>query len=262
MATTEQESREVAEAARETEWADKGFMREIFLGNLRIDWIHPFPETELRPKAREFYAQHEGVPRERGRQRGDRSHRRVPAAGDRGPAQARRLRHEDCRGVRRPRLQPGRVHPRARVDRPVRRERHRRAQRAPVDRLAAATQVVRHRSPEEEVPAALRQGFDQRVCAHRAGRRQRPGSAVDLRHQDARGRLHPERREALVHERHLRRALGGDGARSPDQEDQHVHRRGRLGRRRDRLSLPVHGPARARERHHPLQERHASPRRT
>ena len=43
MATTEQESREVAEAARETEWADKGFMREIFLGNLRIDWIHPYP---------------------------------------------------------------------------------------------------------------------------------------------------------------------------------------------------------------------------
>jgi alkylation response protein AidB-like acyl-CoA dehydrogenase len=56
MATTEQESREVAEAARETEWADKGFMREIFLGNLHIDWIHPFPETALRPKAREFYA--------------------------------------------------------------------------------------------------------------------------------------------------------------------------------------------------------------
>jgi alkylation response protein AidB-like acyl-CoA dehydrogenase len=57
MATTsEQESREVAEAARETEWADKGFMREIFLGNLRVDWIHPFPETALRPKAREFYA--------------------------------------------------------------------------------------------------------------------------------------------------------------------------------------------------------------
>jgi alkylation response protein AidB-like acyl-CoA dehydrogenase len=54
--TTEQESREVAEAARETEWADKGFMREVFLGNLRVDWVHPYPETELRPKAREFYA--------------------------------------------------------------------------------------------------------------------------------------------------------------------------------------------------------------
>ena len=52
-------------------------------------------------------------------------------------------------------------------------------------------------------------------------------------------------------------------ARDPaDQEDQHVHRRGRLGGRRGRLPLPLHGSARARERHHPLQERRASPRRT
>jgi len=52
--TTEQESREVAEAARESTWAGKGFMREIFLGNFRFDWISPYPETEIRPEARDF----------------------------------------------------------------------------------------------------------------------------------------------------------------------------------------------------------------
>src|SRR5262245_22268894 len=54
--TSEQESRAVAEAARETEWAGKGFLRELFLGNFRFDWVTPFPHTELRPKARDFYA--------------------------------------------------------------------------------------------------------------------------------------------------------------------------------------------------------------
>ncbi len=42
-AVTEAEAREVAEAARETEWADS-FVKELFEGNLRLDLIHPFPE--------------------------------------------------------------------------------------------------------------------------------------------------------------------------------------------------------------------------
>jgi alkylation response protein AidB-like acyl-CoA dehydrogenase len=41
---TEQESREVAEAARETEWTAPSFVRELFLGNFRLDLIHPYPE--------------------------------------------------------------------------------------------------------------------------------------------------------------------------------------------------------------------------
>jgi hypothetical protein len=52
--TTEQESREVAEAARESTWAGRGFMREVFLGNFRFDWISPYPETEIGEEAREF----------------------------------------------------------------------------------------------------------------------------------------------------------------------------------------------------------------
>jgi alkylation response protein AidB-like acyl-CoA dehydrogenase len=40
---TEQEAREVAEAAREQEWR-ASFVKELFEGNLRLDLIHPFPE--------------------------------------------------------------------------------------------------------------------------------------------------------------------------------------------------------------------------
>lgn len=40
---TEQEAREVAEAAREQEWASS-FVKELFEGRLLIDLVHPFPE--------------------------------------------------------------------------------------------------------------------------------------------------------------------------------------------------------------------------
>src|SRR5436853_3411623 len=38
------EAREVAEAAREQEWAAPSFVRDLFLGKLRMDLIHPYPE--------------------------------------------------------------------------------------------------------------------------------------------------------------------------------------------------------------------------
>ncbi|MDQ2767253.1 MAG: acyl-CoA dehydrogenase family protein [Gemmatimonadota bacterium] len=40
---TEQEARDVAEAARESDWIEPSFLRELFLGRLRLDLIHPFP---------------------------------------------------------------------------------------------------------------------------------------------------------------------------------------------------------------------------
>ena len=43
---TEQESREVVEAARETEWKLPSFGKELFLGNLRLDLIHPQPPLD------------------------------------------------------------------------------------------------------------------------------------------------------------------------------------------------------------------------
>src|SRR5690348_1635022 len=40
---TEQEAREVAEAAREKEWEAPSFVRELFEGSFRLDLVHPFP---------------------------------------------------------------------------------------------------------------------------------------------------------------------------------------------------------------------------
>jgi hypothetical protein len=43
MAVTvaEQQARDVVEAARETEWKLPSFGKELFLGNFRLDLIHP-----------------------------------------------------------------------------------------------------------------------------------------------------------------------------------------------------------------------------
>jgi len=43
---TEQEAREVAEAAREKEWESPSFVRELFDGSFRLDLVHPFPAPD------------------------------------------------------------------------------------------------------------------------------------------------------------------------------------------------------------------------
>ena len=54
--TTEHESREVAEASRQKEWTQPSFLRELFLGTLRLDLIHPYPLAgEDRPEFAAFY---------------------------------------------------------------------------------------------------------------------------------------------------------------------------------------------------------------
>ncbi len=48
------EARRVAEEARETEWKAPSLLRQIFLGNFRLDLVHPFPEPP--PERPEFHA--------------------------------------------------------------------------------------------------------------------------------------------------------------------------------------------------------------
>jgi alkylation response protein AidB-like acyl-CoA dehydrogenase len=60
-AVSEQEARQVAEEARETEWQAPSFLKEIFLGNFRLDLIHPFPEAP--PERPEFRAFHDRMER-------------------------------------------------------------------------------------------------------------------------------------------------------------------------------------------------------
>ncbi len=53
--TSEQESRQVAEEAREQEWAGRGFLRDLFLGKLSLELVHPFPVSgEDRPEFTKF----------------------------------------------------------------------------------------------------------------------------------------------------------------------------------------------------------------
>lgn len=61
---TEDEAREVAESARESDWAGKSFLRELFLGTLKIDWIDPFPETEETERFKEYAAKLEAFLRD------------------------------------------------------------------------------------------------------------------------------------------------------------------------------------------------------
>ncbi|HJP85128.1 MAG TPA: acyl-CoA dehydrogenase family protein [Gemmatimonadaceae bacterium] len=49
---TEKEARDVAEAARETEWENPSFVRELFLGRFRLDLIHPHPPNDTAEEAR------------------------------------------------------------------------------------------------------------------------------------------------------------------------------------------------------------------
>ncbi len=49
---TEQVAREVAEAARETEWTAPSFVRELFNGRFRLDLIHPYPVLDPEEEAR------------------------------------------------------------------------------------------------------------------------------------------------------------------------------------------------------------------
>ncbi|HYD54910.1 MAG TPA: acyl-CoA dehydrogenase family protein [Gemmatimonadaceae bacterium] len=49
---SEQEARDVAEAARESEWSGPSFVRDLFLGRFRLDLIHPHPADDPEEAAR------------------------------------------------------------------------------------------------------------------------------------------------------------------------------------------------------------------
>ncbi len=49
---SEKEARDVAEAARESDWSGPSFVRELFLGKFRLDLIHPHPAEDPAEVAR------------------------------------------------------------------------------------------------------------------------------------------------------------------------------------------------------------------
>jgi alkylation response protein AidB-like acyl-CoA dehydrogenase len=62
---SEKEARQVAESARETEWVMPSFVRELFLGRLRLDLIDPppQPDPEEQKRAAAFHAKLEAFAR-------------------------------------------------------------------------------------------------------------------------------------------------------------------------------------------------------
>ncbi len=64
---SEQEAREVAEAAREKEWQAPSFVRELFEGSFRLDLVHPYPQPDPADleRARPFMERLERFLRER-----------------------------------------------------------------------------------------------------------------------------------------------------------------------------------------------------
>ena len=50
---SEQEALAVAEASRQKKWRQPSFLKELFLGNFRLDLIHPYP---IREEPREEFA--------------------------------------------------------------------------------------------------------------------------------------------------------------------------------------------------------------
>src|SRR5262245_36881228 len=64
---SEMEARRVAEEAREAEWREPSFLKELFLGNFHLHLIHPFPDpsTPPRPEYLDFYRKMERFLRER-----------------------------------------------------------------------------------------------------------------------------------------------------------------------------------------------------
>jgi len=53
---SEQESRQVAEASRQDKWEKPSFLRDLFLGRLRLDLVHPYPlARDERPEFAAFF---------------------------------------------------------------------------------------------------------------------------------------------------------------------------------------------------------------
>ena len=255
---SEREARDVAEAARETDWDRPSFAKELYLGRFDLALIHPHPRADADDEARgeEFLARLREVLRDPRRQP-DRARGADPRRLPEGLRRARRVRHEDPPRVRRPRPVDVLLRQGADAGRLGAPEPRRAGVGPPVDRRARAGEDVRHRRAEAAVAATLRRGRHHGVPADRARRRLRPG---------------PDGRTATPTDDGSAYLLDGvklwttNGviaelvvvmARVPEHagqqgRDHRLRGRVRLARHHRRAPQRVHGPQGARERRHPL----------
>ena len=174
--STEAESREVAEQARQAEWEGKGFLRDLFLGKLQLDLIHPFPRTrEERPAFQKFAAELERFLVDQV------DPAAIDETGEYPPHVVDGLRKLGAFGMKIPKEYGGLGFTVAEYcavmemvgsyDSNIARA----PLRPSVDRRAPAAQALRHARAEEEIPAALRRRRHLGLRAHRAARRLRSG---------------------------------------------------------------------------------------
>ena len=271
---SEQEARDVAEAARETEWQHPSFVRELFLGRFRLDLIHPHPERDGPGRA--------GARRRRSStklraflERYDADE--VDRTGEIPEHHVQELRDMGAFGIKIPREYGGLGLSQMTYIRAMELVTSKcgsldgAALRQPVDRRAAAAQAVRHRGAEEEVlPAPRARAASARSRSPRCNAGSDPANMTttatptDDGHYVING-------EKLWCTNGTRADLFVVMARTPDRSaaqrqdaeaDHGLHRRSRAARRRGGAAAALHGPQGDRERRHPVHQRQGARRRT
>ena len=227
--TSEEESRRVAEEARQKEWAGHMFIRELFLGNFALPLIHPFPERgEPREEFKRVLRRARAVSESGSRLRRDRpqraSTRRKSSTGSASSARsASRSRRSTAVSASRCREYCRAMEMVGSYD-------------ANISALLSAHQSIGVPQPlklfgtEEQKKKYLPRCATGAISAF-ALTEPHVGSdpaSLSTTAREARRRLSHQRREALVHQRHARRAAGRDGAQPRDQAHQHLHRRDQL----------------------------------
>ena len=266
---SEREARQVAEAARETEWRKPSFGKELFLGRFRLDLIDPWPQPDPEQTAAR-----------RGRSWPSSTRTSAPRSTARAIERDARIPDEVFHGLAelgafgmkidekygglglsnlhycQALTLAGSVNPSIGAL----------LVGAPVDRRAAAAQDLRHRRAEADVPAPAGRGRGVRVPAHRARRRLRPGPPGHHRRPRVDGgyllngvklwatngtRGHAARRDGA----------GAEG-RGPPRRHHRVRGRGRRAGHHGRAAQRVPRPARPGEQRHPVPRRVRARRRT
>ncbi len=155
---SEREARQVAEAARETEWGKPSFGKELFLGRFRLDLIDPWPQPDpdRTARAEEFLGRLERYLRSE--VDGTRIERDafIPDEVFHGLAQLGAFGMKIDRIVRRPGPDQPALLPGADAHRLGQPGDRRAAVGTPVDRRAATAENVRHRRAETALPAPTR----------------------------------------------------------------------------------------------------------
>ena len=163
----EQQSRAVAEAAREPDWRKPSFAKGLYLGRFDLSLVHPHPRRRSRPTRarRGFLAALEALLRDGRRSRASSASRGSPTSTFAGARRARRVRHEDPARVRRPRARPVLLQPRAGDDRLGEPEPRRAVLGAPVDRRARAGQLFGTEEQKQRSSPAAPRARSPRSCS-------------------------------------------------------------------------------------------------